>query len=120
MLLGEALMRLDRVGRDANDLRTGRLILRPVLAHRTELSSAPRRVVAGIEKKNDGLAALIAERPGISVAVFEGKGRSLIASVHSSQPLLRVLRELCVKCNVFHAELAEYAENSLLKISYIL
>lgn len=49
VLLGKALVRFDRIGRDADDLRPSRLILRPMVANRAKLRRANGRVVARIK-----------------------------------------------------------------------
>lgn len=69
VLLGKALVRFDRIGRDADDLGTGRLILRPMVADRAKLRRANGRVIAGIEQQDDHPPAMLAQRPVIAIAV---------------------------------------------------
>src|SRR5260221_3847829 len=72
-MLGEALMRINCVGRKAYDFRTGRGVVFPSIAYRTHLASANRGLVAGVKQQHHDLAPLIGETPFFAFAVRQRK-----------------------------------------------
>ena len=72
-MLGKTLMRINCIGRQADNFRAGRRIIFPTVAHRTHLARANRRLVAGIKQQDDDLAPLIRETPFGAFAVPQSK-----------------------------------------------
>src|SRR2546425_6758686 len=68
-MLSEAAMLLDRIGIDADDLRTRLLIARPIVAHAAQLCGAHAGFVSRVKKQHDDFAARAAELPPLAIAI---------------------------------------------------
>lgn len=69
ILFSKALVRGDRIGRDADNLGPRRLILRPMVADRAKLRRADRRIIRRIKYQHNNPPAMIAKSPIIPIAV---------------------------------------------------
>jgi hypothetical protein len=74
-LVRELLDVLHGVGRDAQHLRPGRVVVGGVVADPARLGGAARRVRLGVEVDNDALAAEVGERDPLALLVGEGELR---------------------------------------------
>src|ERR1051326_2203657 len=77
-MLGKLFVRLDRVRRDPNHFRAGRLIVFPTIAHRTHLPRTHRRLIARIKKQDHYLAAMVRQTPLRAISILQGEVRRRI------------------------------------------
>src|SRR5262249_5612865 len=78
-LVGELLLRFDRVGRDAEHPGAGALVLGAAIADSTSLGRAPRGVGTGVEIEDDRLVLEVRELDPIAILVGQLEVGSFIA-----------------------------------------
>jgi hypothetical protein len=83
-LVGEFLLRLGRIAGDAEQNGAGFFELLVGVSEAANLYGAAGGVGFGVEKKDDGLAAKIFQRDGVTILVGQSEVRGFIIDIHGS------------------------------------
>src|ERR671912_735160 len=93
VLAGECLVAVDRLRRDADDLRVELLEFLEAVVVRVELLGAHRRVVARIEDEHQRPAAEVCQRVRSATRAWQREVRSLVADADAHGSTVRSCRE---------------------------